>query len=423
VPHNPGMATSFPSEWVRSCFPGLQREVAGRPVVFFDGPAGSQVPRVVVDAVSDYLVHCNANCGGAFATSVETDGILDDARGAMVDFLGAPSPEEVVFGPNMTTLTLALSEALARVWGPGDEVVVTRLDHDANVTPWEIAARDAGARVRHVGIDAADGTLNFAQLCSALCARTRLVAVSAASNLIGTVQPIAEIAAWAHDVGAQLFVDAVHYAPHRLVDVDAWQCDYLACSPYKFFGPHVGVLWGRAELLRELPVRKLRVSPDSIPERWMVGTQNHEGIAGAAAAVGYLAELGRRITGSDAPRRELLAAAYSAIQAHEQSLAARLIDGLSALPGTRVWGVTAPDRVAERVPTVAFTHARERPHDLARFLAENGIFVWSGNNYALPLTEALDLEPDGAVRVGVLHYNTSEEVERLVTTLAEHLGR
>ena len=246
-----GMAMSFPTEWARACFPGLAREVAGRPAVFFDGPAGSQVPQAVIDAVGGYLAHRNANSGGAFATSVETDRMLAEARDAVADLLGAGAAEEVVFGPNMTTLTFSLSAALARRWKPGDEVIVTRLDHDANVTPWEVAARDAGAQVRYVGVIAGDGTLDLEQLRSALSERTRLVAVSAASNLIGTVQPIGEIVAWAHDVGAQVFVDAVHYAPHRLIDVAAWQCDYLSCSPYKFFGPHVGVLWGRAELLRD----------------------------------------------------------------------------------------------------------------------------------------------------------------------------
>lgn len=416
------MVTSFPTEWVRSCFPGLAREVAGRPAVFLDGPAGSQVPRTVIDAVADCLAHHNANAGGAFATSIETDLMLAQARLAMADLLGARVPEEVVFGPNMTTLTLSLSEALARTWKPGDEVIVTRLDHDANVTPWEIAARDAGAQVRHVGVIGGDGTLDLDQLRSALSEQTRLVAIPAASNLIGTIQPIAEIVRWAHEVGAQVFVDAVHYAPHGLIDVAAWQCDYLACSPYKFFGPHVGVLWGRAELLQALPVRKLRVVSDSIPARWMPGTQNHEGIAGAAAAVDYLAELGKRTGGAASTRRAALVAAFEAIELHERRLVGQMLKGLSAIDALRVWGIVDDRRFEERVPTVAITHDRERPGDLARVLAAEGIFVWSGNNYALPLTEALGLEPDGVMRVGLLHYNTSDEVDRFVTTLARHLG-
>lgn len=412
------MTERFPIDDVRDHFPGLRREVAGFPAVFLDGPAGSQTPRAVAEAQAHYLIHANANMGGCFATSLETDAAMQRAHAAFADFLNAPSPNEVVFGPNMTCLTYALSGALARTWGEGDEVVVTRLDHEANVTPWVQAAEDAGAVVRHIGIDPADATLDLRDLEAVLGERTRLVAVTAASNLLGTMPPIARIAEMVHRVGALLFVDAVHYAPHAAVDVQAWGCDFLCCSAYKFFGPHVGVLWGRGELLASLPARKLRSAPDDAPGRWMVGTQNHEGIVGAAAAVDYLADLGRAMAGSDLPRRQALLAAFDEIVAHEQRLVQELLAGVSRLPGFRAWGITDPDRVAERTPTVAITHERLRPRELVERLAAVGIFGWSGNNYALPLTEALGLEPHGVVRLGLLHYNTAEEVARVLSVLA-----
>lgn len=417
------MDAPFPVERVRQRFPGLTREVAGQPAAFFDGPAGSQVPQTVIDAVSHYMAHMNANADGDFITSVETDQLLRRARECVADLLGVGSPDEVIFGANMTTLTFMLASSLSRTWGNGDEVIVTRIDHDANVSPWELAAQDAGATVIHVDVSASDGTLDLDQLRAALSERTRLVAVAAASNLIGTVQPVADIVEWAHGVGAQVFVDAVHYAPHRLIDVDGWGCDYLCCSAYKFFGPHVGVLWARGDLIQELPVRKLRVAPDYLPERWLLGTQNHEGIAGAAAAVEYLAELGREVGGdSDLSRRPALDVAFQAIDAHEQTLARRLLDGLLAINGVRVWGIADVGRINDRVPTVAITHDRHRPADLSRRLGEEGIFTWAGNNYALPLTEALGLEPDGVLRLGILHYNTLGEVDRLLEALVRHLN-
>ncbi len=406
----------------RRQFPALARNQDGRPVVFFDGPAGSQVPSRVIDAISGYLVECNANHGGLFATSRQSDALLDRAHAALADLLGANDPDTIVFGANMTTLTLALSRALAKTWKPGDEVLVTRLDHDANVSPWVLAARDAGATVRHVDIQKEDCTLDLAQLRSLLGARTRLVAVGCASNAVGTINPVAEITRWAHEVGAEVAVDAVHYAPHALLDVTAWNCDYLVCSAYKFFGPHLGVLWGRRARLAELPAYKVRPAPDSLPGRWMTGTQSHEAIAGAWAAVEYLVDVGRATLGTRAAaatQREALVAAWQAIAAHERALLVRLLDLLDALPAVRVWGITDRRRLDERVPTISFTHAKHRPAEVAQHLASRGIFAWHGNYYALPLTEALGLEPDGMVRVGLLHYNTSEEVDRLGAALAE----
>jgi cysteine desulfurase family protein (TIGR01976 family) len=416
------MNSVFPIDFVRAQFPGLQREVAGRPAVFFDGPAGSQTPRRVAEAVSDYLLHRNANHGGPFATSQESDAMLGEAHRAVADFVGSESAEEISFGANMTSLTFALGRALAKTWKAGDEVVVSRLDHDANVSPWELAARDAGAIVRHIEVRPDDCTLDLDTLRSALNERTRLVAVGAASNLVGTINPVGEIAELAHAAGAQLFVDAVHLAPHRLIDGSLWDCDYLVCSPYKFFGPHLGVLWGRSEIMAELPAYKVRAADDAIPDRWMTGTQCHEGIAGTLEAVNYLADLGREISGRSLDRREGLRAAYAAIESHESVLCERLLEGIARIAGARVVGITDPDRLAERAPTVGILAEGRSPLALSEELGKRGIFSWGGNSYALPLTEALGLEPAGVLRVGLLHYNTAEEVDRLLDLLPESIA-
>lgn len=405
--------------WCRRQFPALHRQVHGRPAVFFDGPGGSQVPQRVIDMVAHYLAHANANHGGLFATSQESDELLDQAHRALADLFGVEDPGTIIFGPNMTSLTLALSRALARQWGPGDEVLVTRLDHDANVTPWCLAARDAGATVRHVEIRPDDCTLDLDDLARKITPKTRCVAVGYASNAVGTVNPIERIAALAHAAGALVYVDAVHFAPHGLIDVHRLGCDFLVASAYKFFGPHVGVLWGRRELLERLPAYKVRPAPDALPGRWMTGTQNHEGIAGAMAAVEYLAELGSTVAPRQADRRAALRAAFAAIAEHERALADRLLDGLAAMPGVKVWGIVERSRRAGRVPTVALTHRRFSPRELAGRLGEKGFFVWHGNFYALPLTEALGVEPDGLLRVGLLHYNTPEEVDRFLAAMGE----
>jgi cysteine desulfurase family protein (TIGR01976 family) len=404
--------------WCRRQFPALRRIVAGEPAVFFDGPGGSQVPQRVIDMVGHYLGHLNANHGGLFVTSRESDELLEAAHRALADLFGTDDPATIVFGPNMTSLTLALSRALARRWQPGDELLVTRLDHDANVTPWLLAARDAGATVRHVAIHPEDCTLDMDDLGRKLSSRTRLVAVGYASNAVGTINPVERIVAMAHAVGALVYVDAVHFAPHGLLEVGRLGCDFLVASAYKFFGPHVGVLWGRRELLELLPAYKVRPAPDSLPGRWMTGTQNHEGIAGAMAAVEYLAELGRTLDPNAADRRTALEAAYAGIVDYERRLAAVLLDGLAAMPDVKVWGVADPARSSERVPTVAITHPRFTPRHMAESLAARGIFVWHGNFYALPLTESLGLEPEGLLRIGLVHYSTREEVDRLLDHLA-----
>jgi cysteine desulfurase family protein (TIGR01976 family) len=369
-----------------------------------------------------YLTECNANHGGQFITSQRTDEWMNQAHQALADLLGSDDAGTVSFGPNMTSLTFALSRAIARTWRAGDEILVTHLEHDANFTPWKRAAEEAGVRVQEVGIHPEDCTLNLQDLRSKLSQRTRLIAVTCASNATGTRNDVRQICSWAREVGALSFLDAVHFAPHDLIDVDDWGCDFLVCSAYKFFGPHVGILWGRREQLETLPAYKLRPAPDALPGKWMTGTQNHEGIAGAMAAVDYLAELGRR-TSQDLSldRRAALQAAYREISTYESGLVWQLIEGLEAFPGVRLWGIRDRARADQRMPTVAWTHARRRPREIAQALGQRGFFVWSGNYYALPLTEYLGLEPDGMVRVGMLHYNTADEVDALLHAIDEVL--
>jgi len=404
----------------REQFPALKRTVNGRPAVFFDGPAGSQVPTCVAEAVRDYLLEKNANHGGAFTTSRESDAMLDEAHRAVADFVGTTDPDCVSFGPNMTTLTFALSRSLARTWSAGDEVIVTHLDHDANFTPWVLAARDAGATVRRCGIDPTDCTLDLDDLASQLSERTKLVAVCGASNAVGTVTPVDEIVRMSHEVGAKVFLDAVHFAPHRRMKFDAWGCDFAACSAYKFFGPHVGVLVGKRALLEELEAYKVRPAPDDLPGKWMTGTQNHEGIAGTLAAIEYLVGIGTRgapANASDLGLRSSLDSSFEAIHEYETSLAAHFLEVIGPLPGVKIWGLTDVDDLDRRVPTFSITHDRIQPAELAARLGERGIFTWSGNYYALPLTTALGLEPAGMLRIGLLHYNTIEEIDRLAEVL------
>ncbi|MFO0946665.1 MAG: cysteine desulfurase-like protein [Planctomycetota bacterium] len=403
---------------VRRQFPALSREVNGKPAVFFDGPAGSQVPGTVIEAIREYLACSNANHGGLFATSVESDMLLDGAHRSVADLVGSPDPNLVCFGANMTTLTFAFSRALSRTWKPGDEVIVSQSDHDANVTPWVLAASDAGVVVRVIPLRSVDCTLDLEAFERMLSNRTRLVAVGCASNATGTIHDVGRIIQYTHRVGGQVFLDAVHYAPHALMDVVAWGCDYLACSAYKFFGPHVGVLWGKRELLDSLTPYKVRPAPNEVPGKWMTGTQNHEGIAGTHAAVEYLADLGRT-AGGDLNRRQALVAGFQVIREYESTLAAWLMAGLRNLKSVRVWGITDLARFHDRVPTFSITHAKRQPEEIARHLAKKGIFVWHGNFYALPVTESLGLEPEGMVRIGLMHYNTVGEIDRLIEALDE----
>jgi cysteine desulfurase family protein (TIGR01976 family) len=403
---------------VRSQFPSLGQTLDGRPVVFFDNPGGTQCPQAVIDAVTHYLARDNANHGGAFATSRRSDAMLADAHQAMADMLGAASADEIVFGANMTTLTFGLSRALGRCLSPGDEIVVTRLDHDANVGPWLHVAADRGAVVRWADIHPADCTLDLESLRSQVSRRTKVVAVGYASNAVGTINDVAAIIAIAHDAGALAFVDAVQYAPHGPIDVQALGCDFLACSAYKFFGPHVGVLYGRRELLERLDAYKVRPALDQPPDKFETGTLNHEGIAGTRAAVEYLASLAEGLAPAGSTRRARVQAAMHAIEAHERTLTVRLLEGLRRIGGLLVHGIADPSRAAERVPTVSFTMETRTPREIAERLGERGIFVWDGNFYALALTERLGLEPSGGLlRVGLAHYNTADEVDRLLDEL------
>lgn len=414
------MVRGWDSDRIRRDFPGLERQERGQPAIFFDGPAGSQVPRSVAEAVSAYLIHSNANQGGVFASSRESDAMVVEARSAVADFFGAADAHEIVFGANMTTITFAVSRALARAWSPGDEVIVTESEHDANYTPWVTAAREAGARVLVAPIRPEDTTLDLDRFRELLSERTRLVAIGAASNASGTMHPVREITRLARDTGALIYVDAVHSAPHARIDVAAWDADFVVASAYKFFGPHVGVLWGRRRHLEEVAPYKVRPAPETIPDRWMTGTPCLEGIAGVGAAVRYLENLGQSLAGPGLTRLGALDAAMDGIGWHERRLAARLLAGCAELPHIEIIGIREPGRLGERVPTFALRHRRIEAKALAERLALAGIFAWSGNFYALPFTLALGLEPHGLLRVGMLHYNTEAEVDRFLATLARY---
>jgi len=407
---------TFDIDWIRSQFPALQMDVSGHPAAFFDGPGGTQVPQRVIDAIAGYLTNSNANTHGGFATSRRTDEVLDAAHAAMADLLCCDA-DEVVFGPNMTTLTFALSRALGREFQPGDEIVVTRLDHDANVSPWTSLA-ERGCVIHFVDIHPADCTLDMEELRSKMSSRTRIVAVGYASNSVGTLNGVEEVVRLAHAAGALAYIDAVHYAPHGPIDVRSLDCDFLVCSPYKFFGPHSGALYGKREHLQRLHPYKVRPATENLPGRWETGTQNHEGLAGVTAAVDYLAELGRRHSPKARGRRAELLAAYDAIRAYERSLLEQLVPGLLAIPGLTFYGIADRARFHLRVPTVAVRIAGHTPRRLAAYLGELGIFTWDGNYYALNLSERLGVEPDGGMlRIGLVHYNTPKEVDRLLAAL------
>ncbi|MCL4810849.1 MAG: cysteine desulfurase-like protein [Vicinamibacteraceae bacterium] len=394
---------------IRRAFPALERRHEGRSVAYFDGPGGTQVPRAVVEAMADYLVHHNANTHWRFPTSVETDAALAAARAAVADFLNA-TPAEVAFGQNMTSLTFHLARALARDWREGDEVIVTELDHHANVDPWRALTRDRGILVRTARVDPASAGIDWPHLESLFTPRTRLLAIGAASNAVGTVNDVARAAALAHDRGALLFVDAVHYAPHALVDVRAIDCDFLACSAYKFYGPHVGVLYGKRPLLEALDVPKLAPAPDAAPERLETGTQNHEGIVGTAAAIDVLAGF----AGEAGTRRDALARTFDALHVRSRGLVERLWSGLTAMPGVTVYG---PPPDAPRTPTIACAVRGLPADEVAERLTPHGLFVSSGDFYATTLVERLGHGTDGLVRIGCACYTTEDEVTRLLDAM------
>ncbi len=416
----------------RRYFPALAQNINGKQAIYFDNPGGTQVAQQVIDAMVNYLREANANTNGAFVTSQRTDQVIVAARSAMADFLHAASPSEIVFGPNMTTLTFAFSRAIGKTLQPGDEIVVTILDHDANVAPW-LALQERGVVIRTVDVHAEDVTLDMEDMLAKIGERTKLVALGYASNAVGTINDVATVIDWAHQVGALAWIDAVQYAPHGPIDVQTLDADFLVCSSYKFFGPHLGILYGKSEHLQRFPAYKVRPASDMAPDRWETGTQNHEGLAGLVGVVDYLALLGREqsihyssrfnvdaMSYSYSQRQRELKLAMQAIMDYELELAAQLLAGLREIKGLRVYGITNPQDLTRRVPTVACTIEGYSPRELAEYLAAQGIFAWDGNYYALGVMERLGLEEHGgALRLGMAHYNTHDEIERVLGALEQ----
>ncbi len=419
---------TFDPQALRAEFPALARRQDGQEVVFLDGPGGTQVPQRVIDAVVGYYRDSNANDGGAFATSQASVAIVGEARAAIADFVGAASPDEIKFGQNMTSLTLHLGRSIGATLGPGDEIVVTTLDHEANVSPWRAMAADRGVTVHTVDIHLDDCTLDLEDLESKLSSRTKLVAVGYASNAVGTINPVAEIVARAHEVGALAFVDAVAFAPHGPIDVQALDTDFLACSAYKWFGPHLGILYGKADAFDRLPTYKVRPAHD----RWETGTQSFESIAGACAATDYLRDVGREYgdvagapgAASASERRRELVAAMVAIAAYERTLVTRLVEGLVTIAGVSIHGITDDSRFDARVPTVSVSIDGVPPRVAAEALARDGIYAWDGDFYATGLIERLGkADAGGVLRLGLVHYNTVTEVDRTIDALTRIAGR
>jgi len=407
---------------IRSQFPGLKR-----PATFFDNPAGTQIAQTSLDRIQHYLVETNANHGGSFATSRESDAVVDRARQMAADFLGAARPEEIVFGPNMTTLTLHLSRSIATRLDPGDTLVVTRLDHDANITPWTLIAADRGLNVEWVDFDVETGMLKLDTLAAALEKKPKLVAVGYASNALGTINPVQQITEMAHQAGAWVYVDAVQYAPHGSIDVHQLDVDFLVCSAYKFYGPHIGVLYGKYDLLDSLTAYKVRPASNLPPEKFETGTQSFEGIAGVLGALEHFAwvgrEFGQEFSAEAAGTAGLLRQGMEAVQAHETHLSRTLLERLQAIPGVQIYGQDDPQSVEHRVPTVSINLQGKHPQHVAEALAAENIYVWSGNYYALAVTERLGVEDSGGmVRIGAAQYNTVEEIDRLGDAL-ERIAR
>jgi cysteine desulfurase family protein (TIGR01976 family) len=399
---------------IRTRFPALgRRGPDGRPFVWADAPGGSQMVDAAIEAVDRRMRAGASNTHGVFPVSEEIDALIADARHAGADLLGC-DPQEIVFGQNTTSLLLHLSRSIGRTWGPGDEVVVTRLDHDANVRPWVLAADDAGATVRWVDVRPDDVTLDLDDLAGAIGARTKLVACTLASNAVGTIPPVADVVAMAKHAGALVALDGVHLAQHRSIDLHALGADVVATSPYKYFGPHQGMAAVRRELLASLTPYKLRAAPDQNPDRWESGTQSHEALAGTIAAIGYIAEVG------DGDRRTAVRLGYDAFEAHERELARRFLEGVATIAGVRLIGIADPARVTERTPTFAIRVGDQHPIETSRELGDRGIFTWDGHYYAIEVFERLGLlESGGAVRIGFCHYHTLEEVDRVLEALAD----
>ena len=407
----------FNTTEIRAKFPGLARSA-----IFFDNPAGTQIVQSALDRINQYAIHTNANHGGVFATSNESDAMLHDARQMAADFLGAGRPDEIVFGPNMTSLTLNLSRSLARLFSPGDTIVVTRMDHDANVTPWTLVAEDGGLNVERVDFDVETGLLKLETLEAALEKKPKLVAVGYASNALGTINPVKQIIEMAHAAGAMVYVDAVQYAPHGPIDVTELDAEFLVCSAYKFYGPHVGMLYGKYDLLDELKAYKVRPASNLPPEKFETGTANFEGIAGVMGALEHLAEIGE-VYGAgyqaglaDKYKGQALALkkGMTALQEYEAGLTKALLETLHTVPGITIYGQDDSEDVSRRVPTISINLAGQHPKAVAKALAAQDIYVWDGNYYALSVTERLGVEESGGmVRIGAAQYNTLDEIEKL----------
>ncbi|MBK7893510.1 MAG: cysteine desulfurase-like protein [Anaerolineaceae bacterium] len=400
---------------LRAQFPALQLKVGGETAVYLDGPGGTQVPQSVIDAMSGYLRHGGSNSGGPFLTSHYTDDITNAARAAMMDFYNARRPAEIVFGQNMTSLNFSLSRALAPTWQPGDEIIVTRLDHDANISPWLLAAQDSGVIVRWLDFEPTDCTLRLDLLPDLLSEKTRLLAITYASNAVGSITDVQRATELAHAAGALVLIDSVHFAPHGLLDVQAIDCDFLLSSSYKYFGPHTGILYGKYELLDSLTAYKVRPASNKAPGKWETGTQSFESLAGVTAAVEYIASIG----GETGTRRERLVQAQTRIKAYEMALSQRFLLGATQVAGLRVFGITDVENLENRTPTFAVSLAGMSPKDVATRLGEQGIFVWHGDYYAVAVMERLGVQNEGGlVRIGFVHYNTAEEVDRVIAALA-----
>jgi cysteine desulfurase family protein (TIGR01976 family) len=411
----------------RQQFPALKETNAKKPPIFLDAVGGTQVPQTVIDAITDHLLTKNGNKGGVFPTSVKTDEMMEETRKIVAEFINAPDSNEIIFGPNFTTLTFSISRSLAKTWKQGDEIILSRLDHDANVSPWVLAAEDAGVVVRYMDIDDNTCQINLENYKNVLSEKTKLVAFCAASSSVGTRTDVKTIARMAHEVGALVYVDAVAYAPHDSIDVQEWEADFVGCSSYKFFGPHVGLLWGKREYLEALPAYKIRPAPNEIPGKWMNGAQAFEIVTGAKAAIEYLAFVGKenpsfRKNYPQFTGRQLdIHAGMSAIAEYESSLTWRFIDEIKKRSRYTLWGVSDEKDKMWRVPTIAISLGNEQSDKIAKYLAKNNIYIWSRSVYSISLSERLGLEKTGGfIRVGFAHYNTFEEVDTLLEKLDQY---
>jgi len=423
--------TSLDIDAVRAQFPAISQHNGSGAPVFFDNPGGTQVPQTVVAAISDCLINCNANLGGPFATSIKAGEVFDQAHQAMADFVNAGSPREIIFGQNMTSLTFHMARSIGLLFNPGDEIILTRIEHDANVSPWLLMARDHGLTVKWLPFDTDTYEFDTTRLDELLSERTRLVCLNHASNMTGTINDVKTLTEKAHAAGALVYIDSVQYAPHGIIDVQDIGCDFLVCSPYKFFGPHMGVLWGREAVLKTLDPYKVRPAGSDLPDCFELGTLSHEAMAGVTATVDYFAWAGKtladetyrnRFRAAGNERRRQVCAGMQFLSDYELPLTQRLIEGLQALPGVTVHGITDTEAMERRVPTISFTVRGHKPRDIASALARENIYVWDGHNYAIePATQLGLMESGGVVRVGIAHYNTMEEVDRTLETIAASL--